>query len=143
MATDKDDIVFKRRSKGRIHEDITKRVSFHEDTIDERKITELKVLSCSDFDSESKKIFFDSYREAEKFVRPRSDSLKTLRSQLGRKHVSKKEFPPFFERGTPEGQEDPKKYSSTPNLSEAGSESGSLKDFTNTPGKYAIIFRTY
>ncbi|XP_065223125.1 pleckstrin homology domain-containing family M member 2 [Planococcus citri] len=136
MASHKDDILFKRRNKGRIHEDITKRVSFHEDTIvDEHKITELKVLACEaqDFDSESKKIFLDSYHEAEKFTsRSRSDSLRPLKPQSGKKYLTKKEFPPFFERGTPEGQEDPKKYSSTPNLSDFGSESGSLKDLANT-----------
>lgn len=143
MSAETDDIVFKRQNKGRIHKDITKRVSFNEDALDEHKISELKLLHHEDFDSESKKIFIDSYREAEKsdyrnyLFKPRSDSLTAVKPPSlgsGRRPTVRKEFPPFLERGTPEGQEDQTKYCSTPNLSDVGSESGSCRNSVDLHG---------
>lgn len=149
MSLETDNIVYKRQNKGRIHKDITKRVSFNEDALDEHKISELKLLHSEDFDAESKKILIDSCKEAEKcdLLRAKNDrefsKPQMLHSTL-KKCLSaerRREFPPFVEREAPEGQEDPKKYCSTPNLSEYGSEAGSCKDLSRISGMYQLTSR--
>lgn len=167
-VTDTDAILFKRQNKGRVHKDITKRVSFNEDALDEHKIKELRVLSCIDddikpvtCDYELKKEFINSCEEAENCDKCDTDKTQYsvfsnfkfnygkesnntpvhstpkvhAVSQLKRHSATdKRDFPPFFERGAPEGQEDPRKYSSLSNLSEFGNESCSSKDTSNTYG---------
>lgn len=135
--------VFKRQTKGQIYKDNIKPVFFN---ANDKEIEELcsqpymNVAQSDNSDVKALKWSFDVCQEVEKYdyeIFKRKESLKRMSSYLLKKKTYVLRFPPFAERGVPEGQEDPQKYSSTFNLSESGKEWCTLKDFVSEFGEYS------
>lgn len=133
--------VFKRQIRGQIYKDNIKPVSC--DANDE-KIEELcsqpymNDVQSNNFDVKALKSYFDVYQEEEKYdceIFKRKEPLKRMSSHLLKQKNHVLQFPPFAERGVPEGQEDPQKYSSTFNLSESGKEWCTFKDIVSKLGE--------
>ncbi len=138
-------IVHKGRSKERILKDITKRVSFDECRSTTSKINELRILQYGDsitsdqLHLHSLKKLINSYDETEKcdMVKDQSDdsqkAIQSSSSSLIRKSMPVKSSVLSLERGTREGQEDLKRYSSASKLSECGKDS-CAKNFVSIAG---------
>lgn len=144
-----DPIVYRRHSNGRIHKDVTKRVSFDENALNDKKIKELKALhgnndlKSDEFELELLKKSVDACHEAEKcdFDKKTGQDIVQFsgRPCTPIKRLPRKEFPSLLERGTPEGQEDPNQYSSASSLFDCGKD-WITKDASKVSGTMFLIY---
>lgn len=118
MNLEADEPIVIRRSRGRNRKDISKRVSFDADILND----EDDPIGATSVETKAIELGYSRKVFKEELENEKIDSPRSLSSRTSSKSTPKRYYPSLMERGVPEGQEDPKMYSSTSNLSDLSRE---------------------